>query len=203
MSGIILPGTAAVGDVLNSKTFSSTAGYLVAGTMPNNATDQAASAISNSGTTLKLTAPAGYYPGTVNVTKTDANFLAGNLPSGLTLFGLSGTGNYKLFANSFSDNTDASGLLTVTGLNFQPKYIIVYQRAINGISSRGYIGIYTNNNDFYYYGNTAISGDAFVNNTGGIGFTNAVSGIFTVNSTGFTCQISFSAVTPMSWMAFN
>lgn len=66
-------------------------GAKVTGTMVNHTIDIEASSISNDGTTLKFTVPAGYYPGTVNVTYTDADFVATNIVSGVTIFGVEGS----------------------------------------------------------------------------------------------------------------
>jgi len=63
----------------------------VTGTMPDNEGDNAASSSSVDGTTLKLVAPEGYYDGTDTVTITDADFVAGNIKSGVNVLGIDGT----------------------------------------------------------------------------------------------------------------
>ena len=54
-------------------------GYFYGKQIPYNYGDSEATAISNDGTTLKLTPPEGYYSGTDKVTATDADFVAGNI----------------------------------------------------------------------------------------------------------------------------
>jgi Protein of unknown function (DUF1566) len=76
-------GTAAVGDVLSSKTFSSSAGVGVTGTMPNNGTVSF-----NPGATARII-PAGYYAG--GTVAGDADLVSGNIVSGVNIFGVAGT----------------------------------------------------------------------------------------------------------------
>ena len=67
-------------------------GQKVDGSMPNRAGDTAATAISRSGTTIKLRASQGYRDGSDdNVTHTDANDVAANIKKGVTIRGLTGT----------------------------------------------------------------------------------------------------------------
>jgi len=71
----------------------------LAGSISVKSVDQTATTSSVDGTTLKFTVPEGFYDGTINVTKSDENFLASNIKDGVTLFGLSGTlvgGDYQL-----------------------------------------------------------------------------------------------------------
>jgi hypothetical protein len=77
-------GTAAAGHVLSGKTFSSSAGLGVTGTMANNG------AISFTPGTSAQPIPAGYYNGSGSVAG-DANLVAGNIVSGINLFGVTGT----------------------------------------------------------------------------------------------------------------
>ena len=67
-------------------------GAQIVGTMPNNAGDNASLSNSTTGTTVKLVAPEGYYDGSDDtVTVTDANLIAENIKSGVTILGVLGT----------------------------------------------------------------------------------------------------------------
>lgn len=84
-------GNALASDLLSGKTASTDAGDIT-GTMPNRSGDNASLASSVSGTTLKLRSPQGYYDGVDDtVTITDSDFIASNIKSGVTLFGITGT----------------------------------------------------------------------------------------------------------------
>jgi hypothetical protein len=86
-------GTAPDGYVLGGQTFSRAGAANRTGTMPNRAGLVAAQGQNVSGTTLWLRPQPGYYPGDVNdyVTWTDANFTAGNIRSGASIFGIAGS----------------------------------------------------------------------------------------------------------------
>lgn len=91
LSGGTYEGDAVVGDVLSGKTFYGNSSTKLTGTMTDREGDNACSSSSVSGTTLKLVAPAGYYDGDDTVTITDADFVAGNVKSGVDIFGVTGT----------------------------------------------------------------------------------------------------------------
>lgn len=77
-------GTAAVGDVLGGKTFTSTAGVGATGTMPNNG------AVTLTPTTSDQAIAAGYHDGSGKCAG-DADLVAGNIQDGVNLFGVAGT----------------------------------------------------------------------------------------------------------------
>jgi len=79
-------GTAAPGDVLSGKTFSSSAGIGVTGSMPNNG------AVVLTPGTSNQTLPAGYHNGS-GYCAGDANLVSGNIKNGATIFGVSGNLN--------------------------------------------------------------------------------------------------------------
>ena len=87
--------TAAAGDVLTGKTVitrgSGTGETLTTGTMPDKEGDNASTGSSVDGTTLKLTAPTGFYDGDDTVTKQDDDFTAGNIKKDVNIFGVTGT----------------------------------------------------------------------------------------------------------------
>ncbi len=77
-------GTAAVGDVLSGKTFTSTAGLGATGTMANNG------GVTLTPTTSNQAIVAGYHDGT-GTCGGDADLLAANIKEGVNLFGVTGT----------------------------------------------------------------------------------------------------------------
>lgn len=62
-----------------------------AGTIPVKVNDNPVTGGTASSTSLLLTPPLGYYDGVATVSTTSANFIAGNIKSGVTLFGTLGT----------------------------------------------------------------------------------------------------------------
>ena len=96
--GFTLTGNAAVGNVLATKTFYNTSSETkLTGTMANNAGDVAAvSAHMGATTNLHVVPATGYTDGvddatTIDLATVDANFLAENIKSGVTIFGIEGT----------------------------------------------------------------------------------------------------------------
>lgn len=83
--GTCAVGTAATGDVLNGKTFSSSAGVGAIGTMPNNG------AASFTPGATAVVVPVGYYSG--GQVNGDASLVTSNIRSGVTIFGVSGNSN--------------------------------------------------------------------------------------------------------------
>lgn len=100
-SNFILQGSDSTGNatpehVLAGKTFSNDSDTGITGTMPNRAGDTEALAISRSGTTIKLRASNGYRDGVDdNVTYNEPNWIAANIPVGISMFGLAGSNPYK------------------------------------------------------------------------------------------------------------
>ncbi|MEB2283570.1 MAG: hypothetical protein B6D46_14980 [Polyangiaceae bacterium UTPRO1] len=131
-------GTAVAGDVLAGKTFSSTAGLGVTGTMPNNG------AVSIVPTTSAQTIAAGYHDGSGTVAG-DTDLVPGNIKSGVEIFGVTGvftggtgggllntgqTTSYgagsdgdlqKGTVRSYADNGDGTITDNVTGLMWEKK----------------------------------------------------------------------------------
>jgi len=68
-------------------------GAKVTGTMPNRTGHVTGQSVSRSGTTIRIRPQAGYYPGDSgnSVQISDSNFIAANIVSGKTIFGLAGT----------------------------------------------------------------------------------------------------------------
>ena len=88
--------TAAAGDVLSGKYFYTSGGTKTQGSI----TSKSSSDLTAS--TLTVTAPAGYYPSAASKTLSDASLVSGNIKSGATIFGVSGSSNVV-------DTTIASG----------------------------------------------------------------------------------------------
>jgi hypothetical protein len=117
-------GDAIAAEILAGKTASTDLGDIT-GTMTDRTGDTSALSSSVSGTTLKLLASDGYRDGVNdNVTITDADFIAGNLPDGVSLFGLLGTRAAKRYAFGTA-TSNSSGVFTVTGLSFNPATVII------------------------------------------------------------------------------
>lgn len=91
-------GNATAGDVLTGKTFSNASAAGIAGAMPDREGDNASTAQARPGTVSYFTAPEGYYDGNDRVSATDAqvaaldtDITAGNIKSGVDIFGVTGT----------------------------------------------------------------------------------------------------------------
>lgn len=80
------------------------------GTIPVKTGDSAVVTTSTSSNTLLLTPPLGYYDGVVTVSTTSMDFIAGNIRSGTTIFGILGT----LVSYIYGDNNQANVLTTAT-----------------------------------------------------------------------------------------
>lgn len=103
-------GTAAVGDVLTGKSFTSAAGLGATGTMPNNG------AVTLTPTTSDQAIAAGYHDGTGKCAG-DADLVAGNIKSGVNLFGVTGTvsaGGLQKTGQTICYNT-AGSVITCAG----------------------------------------------------------------------------------------
>lgn len=85
-------GNATASDLLSGKTASTDAGEIT-GTMPNRAGHVTAQSANVNGTTLRLRPQTGYYDGTTanSVQFADSNFVAANIRSGVSIFGITGT----------------------------------------------------------------------------------------------------------------
>ena len=79
--------TAAAGDVLSGKYFYKSDGTKVQGSIATKTGDN----LSASG--LTVTVPAGYYASQATKSCSDANLVTGNIKSGVTIFGVSGSTN--------------------------------------------------------------------------------------------------------------
>lgn len=79
--------TAAAGDVLASKYFYTSGGTKTQGTIASKTSSDLTA------NTLTVTAPAGYYASAASKTLSDANLVSGNIKSGATIFGVSGSTN--------------------------------------------------------------------------------------------------------------
>ena len=119
--------------VLAPDKFSGAAYINADGTMPNNAGDVAAiSSHSGGGGTIHVVPATGYTDGSDDASViTDANFIAGNIKSGVDIFGL--TGSYE--AVHYAEGTSIGSLsdpFTVSGLAFAPTSVFIYQNSDTG-----------------------------------------------------------------------
>ena len=126
-------GDAAAGDVLTGKTFSNASGTGLSGQMPDKEGDNASTDQSYANSTVKFTAPTGFYDGDDTVTATEAQVVAlesadlttGNIKKDVQIFGVTGaaiiaTGDAaagdvlagKIFSNSTSAGLTGTRLHT-------------------------------------------------------------------------------------------
>lgn len=92
----ISDSTAAAGDVLSGKYFYTSSGTKTQGSISSKSSSDMTASV------LTVTAPAGYYASAASKTCSDANLVTGNIKSGVTIFGVSGSTNVV-------DTTIASG----------------------------------------------------------------------------------------------
>lgn len=165
-------------------------GSLVTGSMPDRSGDTACVSSSVSGTTLKLKASEGYRDGTNdNVTITDADFIAGNIKSGVNIFGLAGNLDAKQTASG--TGTSVNWQLAVTGLSFQPRGIAIINSSNNQL-----IGFFLADfSSSYWYPR---DGSAY--NT----YTSVSDGTYplTITSSGFTAAVYQSGLS-LKWYAWS
>lgn len=149
-------GTAVAGDVLAGETFSNDNDTGINGTMVDRSGDTACISSTVSGTTLKLLASDGYRDGVNDyVTVTDSNFVNGNIVSGVTLLGKSGTnvaavvtaGTAYVYASNLTRFTEAySGYTSVVKLT--TAYIRGMVRITfsleGGVNNTAYCKVYRN-----------------------------------------------------------
>ena len=137
---LISDTTALVGDVLSGKVFYGADMYRAVGTMPVISADTVATTSSLSGVTgrLLMRPPLGYWDGIKLTYRDDPNFIAANIASGKSIFGLVGSFNGKRWAKGVAqpsivnqtfyriDNAPVIQLpVTVTGLTFKPTLIVL------------------------------------------------------------------------------
>ena len=83
----IADSTAAAGDVVSGKYFYTSGGTKTQGSIASKSSEDLAANV------LTVTAPAGYYASAASKTLTDAALVSGNIKSGATIFGVSGSTN--------------------------------------------------------------------------------------------------------------
>jgi hypothetical protein len=117
------------------------------GTMPNNSGDVAAVSSHRSGTSIHVVPALGYTNGSSDASViTDADFIAGNILTGIDIFGLTGTfavskyARVSLSSPALGDSSNGTG--TYNSLTFTPTFVI----GIN--SSGGSDTIFANMNAF-------------------------------------------------------
>ena len=115
-------GNALAADVLSGKTFTNSTGNVISGTIVNRG-----GAVTVTPTTADQTKAAGYYSGNITI-KGDVNLVAANIISGKSIFGVVGTATISsLGGKRFSSGVANDGKgLTVTGLPFKPRVIVMY-----------------------------------------------------------------------------
>ena len=113
-------------NVLNGKKGGNSTG-VITGTMPNNAGDKAAVSYHSAGTSIHIVPALGYTDGMDDATViTEAGFTAGNIKSGVSIFGKAGSLSSGTWSTvTGSTNTDSGGVFTVSSLAFLPKLLIL------------------------------------------------------------------------------
>ncbi len=152
-------GTALAKHVLTPYTVGTEDG-IIPGTMPDRQGDTAALAISRSGTTLKLRASEGYRDGVDdNVIYNEPNWIAENIPQGISIFGLVGINTNKKCASgtgtAYPNSTSSRRMLGITGLSFKPRIVIIwgasYQVSVAAPNDLNDMSNDSMINKFYYY----------------------------------------------------
>ena len=120
----------------------------------------------------------------------DADFVESNIRSGISLFGLPGSlvpgaPNAKGVISSSS-----SGIVTVTGLSFAPKVIVIYKDGASGTSP---LGIYT------VAGHMSSSATSLTYDNGSL-YNNKFT---SVTSSGFTWDCTIAASFNFQWVAYG
>lgn len=164
-----------------SKTVSNTpqvtAGYVASGTAGNSAVSLTANVTTKGTATITPTtsnqtiASGTYLTGTQTISG-DANLVAGNIKSGTTIFGVTGTysggGGSLTVATKTLTNTATAQTLSFTSLSGQPKYWFL--RATTNVSSSG-------STTYYYVTDCFYDGTNIKGNTFRIGSTRRVQNI--------------------------
>lgn len=152
-----LTGNAAVGDVLSGKTFYNTSpSSKLTGTM----TSKVGSATVITPSTADQTIPAGYYGGAAGDGKVsgDADLVAGNIKSGVNIFGVSGT---------FLGNTNPNRVGVPNNIsNYYLPYISILQSAL-GVSPQSFAC----SSDFVYMYIIDSTGNTYRSNNSGKSWT--------------------------------
>jgi len=153
-------------------------GIKIAGTMANyNGTNQPAYYAYTSGNSIFINpANTGYYTngGNSGVYATNANWVASNILSGVSVFGLAGSATIEsLGGRKYATGTVTGTTVTVSGLSFTPRMFMV-SRSANLAYNAGWI-----------VGFSTMSGSYAVNPTGANSYYLACS----FNSTGFSLTI--------------
>ena len=144
--------------VLAPDKFSGAAYINADGTMPNNAGDVAAiSSHSGGGGTIHVVPATGYTDGSDDASViTDANFIDGNIKSGVDIFGLAGSYAAVNYATGVS-NGSLAGSFSVSGLAFSPTSVFIWQRNHSGTGIfHSYLQITHKNRKMAYGGSSDI-----------------------------------------------
>lgn len=177
-------------------------GSTVNGSMPNRSGNVNAQSRSRSGTTLRLRPPEGYYNGNTSnsVQSSDSNWVASNIRSGVSIFGL--TGSLRAWngeVRTASGNAEIiNGRITVTGLAFRPRAIITMNQSRAEFTEQSMASVYFPRGGFP---GVSLGGglNVALNNSG-----NAVSGEAEITSNGFSIRAyDSSTMNHHRWIAFE
>lgn len=190
-------GNALVSELLFGKTATADSGDIV-GTMPNRSVDQTAVDQIYAGTVIGLKPPAGYYNGNVRVNWSDPDFIAANIKNGVNLFGLAGSlveGRKEASGTVTSANVGGQYKITVTGLSFVPKIIIV------GCDDPFYPGQL--NEPYGLFLESGIAGTTLRSYLTAFQSTVSTAAWDAITSSGFTFNTTWAVVRNYKWIAFS
>jgi len=192
VAAVVVPAA----NVLTGTTIAGTAG-----TMPNRVGPNAGTLYPSAGN-LDVVPPVGYYDGTTGdyVHMPDINFIAANILSGKTIFGVAGTAidGAGLIKYARGSQTIANYAISVSGLTFTPKTIVVTYISANwDVYRRAYSLHEVNSNYNLYPAQLEECWHAFASPAYG---SIANLGAFTIAVDGFSCATTISAVSAW-WVA--
>lgn len=167
-----------------------TAGYVSAGT--KSATNQLTTkgATTYTPTTSNQTIASGTYLTGTQTIEGDANLVADNIKSGVSIFGITGTlesssggstSGLQMVEGTFTPTTTGYATVTVTGIPFTPKYIFIALTETGSVSASTYnnvfaAGLYSEENGW-----SGVCGGSYIRVGSSINFTLTADG-FTLSS---------------------
>lgn len=198
-SGAVAAVSVPAANVLVGTTIAGTAG-----TMPNRGT------VNFTPSTSNQTIANGYHSGS-GIVSGDANLVAANILSGISIFGVAGNVTARKYASGTASSegsstvwrrTDGSTLglygLTVGGLTFTATLIFIWKSSASQVEAT----VWANGTNLYPGGSYA--GDVFVGyyNAGyGANLAGGTTGVGYVNGTGFKMPVSLGG--SYSWVAYG
>lgn len=171
----------------------------LAGSLPINTGDKIVTGSGSAGQILGIV-PNSFWNGSDRLVLQDANFIAANIPNGMSMFGLVGSGiNAKRVASGTV--TSSSGQIVVTGLTFRPRLVIAWFASPTATNRYDMLTLF----DSGFPANNGTSGyTAYVSEVtfASTAVTNTPASVNPINATGFTVGVGFNA-TSYGWVAYE